>query len=154
MILDREIRIFRVPLPHGATCRTNTFERADSRVLPTLDRKTIGSIANSPSVISRMSDCESGSACCSSSCLTVPERVFRWRNVRKLELAKKITPRRVRRTARYLRDEIDNRFVPFSNTEPVSIQSNCCLGPDGFAPHDSAPYIRARRGEAWARRSV
>jgi hypothetical protein len=78
----------------------------------------------------------------------------RTRNVRKLELEKKIMPRLVRRTAGCLRSGIDNRSVPIPNTEPVPMQSNCCLGPDGFAPNGSDPCIRAGRGEAWARRSV
>jgi hypothetical protein len=47
--------MFRVQLTRGATCRTNTFERASSRVLPTAMRVMTGSIVSSESVLSMMS---------------------------------------------------------------------------------------------------
>jgi len=55
LILQREIRMFRVQLTRGATCRTNTFECASSRVLPRAMRVMTGSIASSESVLSTTS---------------------------------------------------------------------------------------------------
>jgi hypothetical protein len=60
-------------------------------------------------------------------------------------IGEKIRRRLVRGTAECVRDGIDNRFVPFSNTEPAPIQSNCCLCPDGFVPSGCAIYSRKAR---------
>src|SRR5258708_4197643 len=71
--------------------------------------------------------------------------------------------RLARRTAGCLRGGIDNRFGAFSNAEPVPMQSNCCLDPDGFAQNGTSRQHNAHitetrevlyRWHCWYGRSV
>src|ERR1022692_1904876 len=78
VILDDEIQMIRVPLSHGALCRTDLFESAGSLVLPMRNRQTRGLIAKRRIVSSRTNDWASDSAHCSRSCPLVPAIASLW----------------------------------------------------------------------------
>lgn len=73
LFLECEIGRLRVPLPHGAQCRTNLFESAGGKLSPTRNCRTRGSIANSLAAISVMSGSGNDFARCSARCRQVPE---------------------------------------------------------------------------------
>ena len=78
VILDDEIQIIRVPLSHGALCRTTLFESAGSHVLPMQNLPRRGLIARLPTASSRMNDSASDSARCLASYRRVRVTVSRW----------------------------------------------------------------------------
>src|ERR1035438_6492673 len=78
VILDDAIPMIRVPLSHGALCRTELFESADRLLLPMQIRRTRGSIAKPPIVSSKMSGWANDSDRCFRSYRRVQEIAFRW----------------------------------------------------------------------------
>src|SRR5271168_3631526 len=78
VILDDEIPMIRVPLSHGALCRTTLFESAGRLVLPIQNHPTRGLIAKLRTASSRMNDWAIDSARCSHSCPQVRATAFRW----------------------------------------------------------------------------
>ena len=78
VFLDDEIQIVRVPLPHGAVCRTRLFDRAGGPLLPMRNRRAHGSSGNLPTVSSKTSGSVSVSDRCSRNCRRGRAIASRW----------------------------------------------------------------------------